>query len=136
MRESNLTTKPPTSEVESQFAAGEIEFHKLYGVFGGVNKIAEEILDDAVVAYQKDLAKVVYPNGMQLKDYHVYGVSWMMANYLNGRSSLVADDRGIGYVGFPRRVILSLPRILVSNACSLQFQEYCSVLCFHRYLGK
>jgi SNF2 family DNA or RNA helicase len=84
--------------VESQCADGEIEFRKLYGVFGGISKMDDEKLNDAVVAYQKDLANVVYPNGMQLKDYHVYGVSWMMTNYLNGRSSLVADEMGLGYV--------------------------------------
>lgn len=90
--------KPPKSEVESQCADGEIEFRKLYGVFGGISKMDDEKLNDAVVAYQKDLANVVYPNGMQLKDYHVYGVSWMMTNYINGRSSLLADEMGLGSI--------------------------------------
>jgi len=84
--------------VKSLLAEGEREFRKLYMVFGDVSKIDDEKLNDAVVAYQKDLAEIVYPNGGQLRDYQAEGVSWMMANYLNGRSSLLADEMGLGYV--------------------------------------
>jgi SNF2 family DNA or RNA helicase len=58
----------------------------------------EEKLNKEVAAYQKQLADVIYPNGGQLRDYQAEGVSWMMANYLNGRSSLLADEMGLGYV--------------------------------------
>ena len=67
-------------------------------VFGDGSRIEERKLSEAVSSYQKELAEFVYPNGGQLRDYQAEGVSWMVSNYLNGRSCLLADEMGLGYV--------------------------------------
>jgi SNF2 family DNA or RNA helicase len=65
-------------------------------IFGENCKMEEEKLNDAIAAYQKGLVDFVYPNGGQLRDYQAEGVTWMLANYLNSRSSLLADEMGLG----------------------------------------
>lgn len=36
----------------------------------------------------------VFKNGGQLRDYQAEGVAWMMANYINQRPSILADEMG------------------------------------------
>ena len=50
--------------------------------------------EDGVEEYQRVLEEHVYKNGGQLRDYQAVGVSWLMANYINHRSSILADEMG------------------------------------------
>lgn len=43
---------------------------------------------------QKALAAHTYPNGGKLRDYQAEGVAWLMSNYVNKRSSILADEMG------------------------------------------
>jgi hypothetical protein len=76
-------------------------------IFGDGCKMEEEKLNHAISSYQKSLVDFVYPNGGQLRDYQAEGVTWMLANYLNCRSSLLADEMGLGYVSLVCPCIIS-----------------------------
>lgn len=84
-----ILKQPTKSAVKSFFAEGEREVRRLYKFFGDNSKLTEENRNKEIAAYQKILADRVYPNGGQLRDYQAEGVSWMMANYVNKRSSLL-----------------------------------------------
>lgn len=51
-------------------------------------------LDNGVEQYQNDLEQHVFKNGGRLRDYQAEGVSWMMANFINKRCSILADEMG------------------------------------------
>ena len=51
-------------------------------------------LEGAVEDYQKELEARTYPNGGKLRDYQAEGVSWLMSNFVNKRSSVLADEMG------------------------------------------
>ena len=74
------------------FKLGEEETRRTYKIFGDKSKLCEKEKDIMVAAYQKDLADEIYPNGGQLRDYQAEGVSWMIANLINERSSILADE--------------------------------------------
>ena len=65
-------------------------------VFGDASKLNDQKLNEGIAAYQKNLLDAEFPNGGQLRDYQAEGVSWMISNYLNGRSCLLADEMGLG----------------------------------------
>ena len=44
-----------------------------------------------VNAYVKELEGRKFPNGGKLRDYQAEGVAWLICNYVNGRSSILAD---------------------------------------------
>ena len=71
---------------------GEAELRRLYKeVFGDQS---ETKLENGVDEFQKKLEEHVFKNGGQLRDYQAEGVSWMMNNYVNKRSSILADEMG------------------------------------------
>jgi len=71
---------------------GETEYRRLYkDVFGEKSATLQK---DAVETYQAELAAHEYPNGGKLRDYQAEGVAWMLSNYLNQRSSVLADEMG------------------------------------------
>lgn len=71
---------------------GEAEFRRLYKeVFGDKS---DSKLENGVEEYQENLEQLIFKNGGQLRDYQAEGVSWMMANYVNKRSSILADEMG------------------------------------------
>jgi len=88
--------KPSKTEVKRLASEGEREHRRLYKFFGDNSNMADDQRQSEISSYQKLLADKVYPNGGQLRDYQAEGVSWMMANYVNGRSSLLADEMGLG----------------------------------------
>jgi len=44
-----------------------------------------------MVGYVQELQGYIFRNGGKLRDYQAEGVAWMVANYVNGRSSILAD---------------------------------------------
>lgn len=71
---------------------GEAEFRRLYkDVFG---ERSESKSNEGVEFFQKALVAHEYPNGGRLRDYQAEGVAWLVANTLNKRSCILADEMG------------------------------------------
>ena len=71
---------------------GESEKRRLYlEMFGDKSTKKSE---EAVEEYQKKLEAHVYKNGGQLRDYQSVGVSWLLSNFVNNRSCILADEMG------------------------------------------
>jgi Chromo (CHRromatin Organisation MOdifier) domain len=85
-------TKTDAEIRQKQHDDGEAELRRLYlEVFG---EKSESKLKDGVEVFQKALRAHEYPNGGQLRDYQAEGVSWLIANFLNKRSCILADEMG------------------------------------------
>lgn len=75
---------------------GEAELRKVYvEAFG---ERSDNRKDEAVLGYQKTLEEREYANGGKLRDYQAEGVSWLVSNYVNKRSSILADEMGKGII--------------------------------------
>jgi SNF2 family DNA or RNA helicase len=74
--------------------AGDLELRRMFKMFGDESNVSEEKMDEEVKAYQAELEKHMFKNGGQLRDYQAEGVSWLMSNYVNERSSILADEMG------------------------------------------
>ena len=73
-------------------SVGEAKLRKAYKeIFG---ERSDTRLEGAVEDYQKELEAHTYPNGGKLRDYQAEGVSWLMSNFVNKRSSVLADEMG------------------------------------------
>ncbi|CAB9496158.1 CHD3-type chromatin-remodeling factor PICKLE [Seminavis robusta] len=90
----NRRTKPTKDKAKKLQKEGEAEFRRLYkSVFGDKS---DAQVEGGVEDYQRLLQERVYKNGGQLRDYQAEGVSWLMANFVNKRSSILADEMGLG----------------------------------------
>jgi hypothetical protein len=85
-------TKPKKSDMREQLKLGEKERRRLYKVFGEKSSIDEKDKEDAVEDYKLALQNHVFKNGGQLRDYQAEGVAWMLSNYINSRSCILADE--------------------------------------------
>jgi len=82
------------SETEANYFAriGMTEQRRLYKeVFGEKSESRQK---HAERDYQAKLLAQQYPNGGKLRDYQAEGVAWMISNFLNQRSSILADEMG------------------------------------------
>lgn len=82
------------TDMKKQFAKAEEERRRLYKIFGdrikdGPSK--QSMIDE----YKKKLEDQVFPNGGKLRDYQAEGVSWLLSNHINERSSILADGKGL-----------------------------------------
>jgi SNF2 family DNA or RNA helicase len=84
--------KASVSSAEQLHLEGDAEIHRLYEVVFGEQRNSE--LEDGAARYQASLLKSEYPNGGKLRDYQAEGVSWLISNYVNKRSSILADEMG------------------------------------------
>lgn len=84
----------PTRE-EMKKLESKSEMKRLYKIFGdNVKGVSDEQQEADVKEYQDILAAREFKNGGQLRDYQAEGVSWMMSNHVNKRSSILADEMG------------------------------------------
>jgi hypothetical protein len=84
--------KPTKREMKQQFVKAEEERRRLYKIFGdrikdGPSK--QSMIDE----YKQNLEDEVFPNGGKLRDYQAEGVSWLLSNHINERSSILADGK-------------------------------------------
>jgi SNF2 family DNA or RNA helicase len=86
--------QPSSKEIKRLHTTGDLELRRLFIMFGDESNVSEEKRDEEVKAYQTDLEKHIFKNGGQLRDYQAEGVSWLMSNYVNQRSSILADEMG------------------------------------------
>ena len=84
------SAKPTKKLLRSRQRGGEATRRKLYKTFGDNSSMDEEARSSAVAGYQKMLREKVFKNGGQLRDYQAEGVSWMISNYVNKRSCILA----------------------------------------------
>jgi len=85
--------KPSKTAKKTLIQECEKEFKNLYkNTFGERSNVPEEEREKNVEIYKKVLQEEVYPNGGQLRDYQAEGVAWMISNFMNGRSVILADE--------------------------------------------
>lgn len=65
---------------------------RLYKIFGDKAVVTATVKEGLVKDYQKALLEQEFGNGNKLRDYQSEGVAWLMSNYINGRSSVLADE--------------------------------------------
>ncbi len=87
--------KPTKAEMKRKYSLEEQTKRRLYKVFGDNIKDDEEKVS-RIEEFKKDLERQIFKNGGQLRDYQAEGVSWLIANYVNKRSSILADEMGLG----------------------------------------
>jgi SNF2 family DNA or RNA helicase len=80
--------KPSSREGKNNLAKHDRLVHHLRRLFR-VSKDTDENV--GMNAYVKELQAQEFRNGGKLRDYQAEGVAWMVANYVNGRSSILAD---------------------------------------------
>ena len=94
------SSKPTKQWVRSHLREGDATRRKLYKTFGDKTTVNEESRSHAVTEYQKSLREHIYKNGGQLRDYQAEGVSWMIANYINSRSCILAGMCSQSFTSF------------------------------------
>jgi SNF2 family DNA or RNA helicase len=77
---------------DTLFAVFFKSFLGLYKALGDNSNITNDAREEFAAVYQKNLEEHVFKNGGTLRDYQAAGVSWMIANYINGRNFILADE--------------------------------------------
>ena len=85
--------KPKSSEMARLTNLAEEERRRAYKIFGDKSKTADDERQREVQSYQRKLEQHIFKNGGQLRDYQAEGVAWMLSNYVNNRSCILADGR-------------------------------------------
>lgn len=90
--------KPTKAGRRSYLNSGDEEQRRLYRFLGDNvtkykgKKLSDEEREAAVEEYKQRLQDRTYKNGGQLRDYQAEGVAWMLANFVNKRSAILADE--------------------------------------------
>ena len=84
------SAKPTKKEMTKVFKHQEEQKRRLYKIFG--EKGVKGSQEDKIAEYQKKMEAHVFANGGQVRDYQAEGISWMISNYINNRSSILADE--------------------------------------------
>ena len=72
--------------------AREEQTRRLYKTFGDAIKTSEKETAKHIKVYQEKIGGEIFKNGGQLRDYQAEGVTWLMANHINKRCSILADE--------------------------------------------
>lgn len=66
---------------------------RLYKIFGENARGTQEERDEKIAEYQRQLVDEEFgDSGNKLRDYQAEGVAWLISNYVNKRSSVLADE--------------------------------------------
>lgn len=84
------SAKPTKKEMTKLFKHQEDQRRRLYKIFG--EKGVKGSQEDKIAEYQKKIGAHVFANGGQVRDYQAEGISWMISNFINNRSSILADE--------------------------------------------
>lgn len=85
-------TKPKKKDRRARAKEMDPKKRLLYKIFGENSPTGEDSRNKGVEQYQNKLKSHVFKNGGQLRDYQAEGVSWMISNYINERSCILADE--------------------------------------------
>lgn len=85
--------QPTQSEFNEIEKVKEEQKRRLYKIFGENARGTQEERDEKIAEYQQQLVDEEFgDNGNKLRDYQAEGVAWLMSNYVNKRSSVLADE--------------------------------------------
>lgn len=94
-------TKPNTRQIKDNMAKHDRLVHHLRRLFRTRAQVHDanvsasngsgSIASSNMKGYVKELQGQIYRNKGTLREYQAEGVAWMIANYVNGRSSILAD---------------------------------------------
>jgi hypothetical protein len=85
-------TKPAKSVLMELLRAKEKEKRFLYKIFGDRSTINDETKEQSVNKFTSELQDHEFKNGGHLRDYQAEGVAWIVSNYVNRRSCILADE--------------------------------------------
>ena len=77
----------------NSYNIAEKQTRRLYKFFGEKAIISAEEKEQKVKEYQEKLLNIEFPNNGKLRDYQAEGVSWIISNHVNNRSSILADGK-------------------------------------------
>ncbi len=80
--------KPDSKVMKNDLVRRNRTIHQLRKSFRTSQK---ECKNGKIDVYVKELEEEVFPNGGRLKSFQAEGVGWLVANYVNRRSSILAD---------------------------------------------
>ena len=96
--------QPTQSEFNAIEKAKEEQKRRLYKIFGENARGTQEERDEKIEEYQQQLVDEEFGNsGNKLRDYQAEGVAWLISNYVNKRSSVLADEVSCVYFYFAIR---------------------------------
>lgn len=81
--------KPGSKAIKRDLAKHNRSFHRLRRLFRSANNDNRQNVD--IDLYAKELEAQLFRNGGQLRNFQAEGVAWLMGNYVNRRSSILAD---------------------------------------------
>ena len=114
------TLKPTQSEFNETEKVKEEQKRRLYKIFGENARGTQEERDEKIAEYQQQLVDEEFGDrGNKLRDYQAEGVAWLISNYVNKRSSVLADEVSCVHFYFAIRgetivLVSQHPRFLVS----------------------
>jgi len=89
--------KPTKTMTKRMYTKGEEGKRRMYKIFGdAMIHSSEKVQEERIGEFRKTLEDRIFRNGGQLRDYQAEGVSWLLANHVNGRSAILADEMGLG----------------------------------------
>lgn len=87
--------KPTKNQVETALKKREEQSRRLYKFFGDKAVLTSQSKESFVKEYKKRLEEQEFgKDGGKLRDYQAEGVSWLISNYVNNRSSILSDEVG------------------------------------------
>ena len=107
------TLKPTQSEFNEIEKVKEEQKRRLYKIFGENARGTQEERDEKIAEYQQQLVDEEFgDSGNKLRDYQAEGVAWLISNYVNKRSSVLADEVSCIYFYFAIRLAAYLRLVL------------------------
>jgi hypothetical protein len=91
--------KPSKEDIDQCKNVHQEETLRLREMFSGATRNSAKECEILISEYKKQLESMNFKNNTKLRDYQATGVSWLMANHVNGLSSILADEMGLGKVG-------------------------------------
>jgi len=83
--------KPSIRQIKENIAKHDRLVHHLRRLLGSSIKNNGSEVTNTMEGYAKEIEGQLYKNGGTLRDYQAEGVAWLVANYVHGRSSILAD---------------------------------------------
>ena len=101
---------------------------RLYKIFGENARGTQEERDKEIAEYQRQLVEEEFGESRnKLRDYQAEGVAWLMSNYVNNRSSVLADEVS-SFLSCDIRLLLLPERFPLSTTlCNFSLSSNASV---------
>lgn len=108
--------QPTQSEFNAIEKVKEEQKRRLYKIFGENARGTQEERDEKIAEFQRRLFEEEFgENGNKLRDYQAEGVAWLISNYVNKRSSVLADEVRLFFAWRPLDTIARTLLLLFAN---------------------